>query len=359
MLASSVGLRGWAAALAGAVLSLVAAAPASAFPIAPSLRPVSLGADPGYSTIAETWNGTAACLDARETSLGMQLAPHLDAGGVDAQVAGFDLKDQSPEAVTAFRALTRQLERDIARGRAAPVASPCQDVVCAMSALVGPDLGPRMLLLALRYGYMTSDLGARADRRWTAAELDVVLAAAADLPRDWFAPDGGGYRILLHRNTEAVIRLGAMAPVSGDLVALAGEGYPGVLVADGWDRINMRERRVVVAHELAHELSRKAPKRWRGAWWRAAKADRALGRARGAASAVSVYADTDLGEDFAESVAAYRYMPQLLQARAPNRYAFLRDTVFQGAEYGDQAGCRPSLEPRMTVAGLAPDIADR
>ena len=359
MSAGSVRLTGWAAALAGAALAFTLAAPAAAFPLAPMMRPASLGADPGYSTIAETWDGRAACLDTRETSLGLQLAPHLAEGGVDAEVAGFDLKDQPAEAVAAFRALTRQLDRDIARGRAPAPASSCQDVVCAMSALVGPDLGPRMLLLAMRYGYMTSDLGARADRRWTAAELDVVLAAAADLPQDWFSPEGGAYRILLHRNTEAVVRMGAMAPASGYLVALAGEGYPGVLVADGWDRIDLLQRRVVMVHELAHELSRKAPKRWRSAWWRAAKADRALGRASGAASAVSVYADTDLGEDFAESVAAYRYMPELLAARAPNRYAFLRDTVFLGAEYADEAGCRPSLEPRMTIASQAPRVSGR
>ena len=68
---------------------------------------------------------------------------------------------------------------------------------------------------------------------------------------------------------------------------------------------------------------------------------------------------TVLFANFAESVAAYRYMPELLAARAPNRYAFLRDTVFLGAEYADEAGCRPSLEPRMTIASQAPRVSGR
>ncbi len=351
MLGKTVGPRSWTAGLAGLILLTAAACPALAFPLAAPLRSNTASPmDPGFTTVAETWTGAAACLNAQDASLAPRLAPHVQGHGVDARVAGFDLRDQPAEAVTAFRALTRRLERDLKSGKVAATPSSCQDVTCAMVALVGPDLGPRMLLLAMQYGYMTSDLGARADRRWTARELDVVLAAAADLPQDWFTAEGGTYRIMLHRQIEAAIRVGAMAPSAGFLVALAGDGYPGVLIADGWDRINTRERRVIVVHELAHELSRKAPSRWRSDWRRAMKADRALARRTKTASSVSVYADSDTGEDFAESVAAYRYLPALLQARAPNRYGFLKHTVFKGAEYGSEAGCRPVAEPRMTVA---------
>lgn len=362
MWAKSGARRTGSAALAGLALATLVAGAAAAFPMASPVRSSTASlVSPGYTTVAETWRGSAACLNAQDASLAPRLAPLLaplpEGGGVDARVAGFDLRDQSPEAVAAFRALTRRLDRAIARGKVSAPYSPCQDVSCALSALVGPELAPRMLLLAMQYGYMTSDLGSEADRRWTARELDVVLAALADLPQDWFGPADGRYRILLHRHTEAAIRVGAMAPSAGFLVALAGDGYPGVLIADGWDRINSRERRVVMVHELAHELQRTSPSRWRSTWRKAMKADRALARAAQAASSVSIYADTETGEDFAESIAAYRYLPDLLRVRAPTRYAFLKDTVFKGAEYASEAGCRS--EPRMTIAGLGATASDR
>jgi hypothetical protein len=353
--------RSGAAALLGLALATLVGGAAAAFPMASPVQSTTASlVSPGYTTVAETWRGQAACLTAQDASLAPRLAPLLvppTGGGVTARIAGFDLRDQSPEAIAAFRALTRRLDKAIAKGKVSAPYSPCQDVTCALSTLVGPELAPRMLLLAMQYGYMTSDLGAEADRRWTARDLDLVLAALADLPQDWFAPADGRYRILLHRHTEAAIRVGAMAPSAGFLVALAGEGYPGVLIADGWDRINSRERRVVMVHELSHELQRKSPSRWRSAWRKAMKADRALSKATATPSSVSIYADTETGEDFAESIATYRYLPALLQTRAPSRYAFLRDTVFRGVEYLSETGCRP--EPRMTIAGLATDIADR
>ena len=325
----------------GLVLALVAALPASAFPLNPAMSPAfATGASPGLTTVAEAWTGRAACLS-QDASLGARLAPHLEGPGLDARVAGFDLRDEPAPVVAAFRALTRKLDKAIARGKAAPPPSDCHDAVCAMTALVGPELGPRMLLLAVEHGFMASDLGAGADRRWTARELDVVLAALSDLPTGAFAPDKARYRLLLHRHTEAAMRIGALAPSAGFLVALAGEGYPGVLIADGWDRIGPRERRVVMAHELAHELARKAPSGWWRDWRRAVKADRAAARAVGTPGSVSIYAETEAGEDFAESVAAYRYMPGLLTTRATARYAFLKARVFGGIEYGSEASCAP------------------
>ena len=349
-------LGGWAAGLA---LALVGAS-ALAFPVSPYAAPRASTMDPGYATVAETWTGTAACLTAQDASLGARLAPLFDGRGVDAQVVGFDLRDQPAPMVEAFRALTKRLDRDIATGKAQPKVSSCQDVACAMTELVGPELAPRMLLLAVGYGYMASDLGARADQRWTARELDVVLAALADLPDSWFASDTGTYRVLLHRQTEAAARVGALASNGGFLVALAGEGYPGILIADGWDRIGARERRVVMVHELAHELVRTAPARWHRDWRRAMKADRAAGRKARAANSVSVYADTDPGEDFAESVAAYRYLPALLKRRAPARYAFLKDRVFDGVDYASEAACRaPVALPTLRIASAGSIQAGR
>jgi hypothetical protein len=206
-----------------------------------------------------------------------------------------------------------------------------------MTALFGPDVGPRLLLLALAYRFDASDLGARADRPWRADELDGMLAAFADLPAEWFPLDLKDFRLLVYRDAEAQARIGPAPDGAGELVAIAGDGFPGILVAGGWRRLTPLERRATLVHEIAHEYAR--THHWRGAWSRAMRNDRAAARISNTASSVSLYADASPDEDFAESMAAYRYMADFLQARAPARYAFLRDRVFHGLEYRSEAAC--------------------
>jgi hypothetical protein len=206
-----------------------------------------------------------------------------------------------------------------------------------MTALFGQDLAPRLLLLAMAYRFDASDLGARADRPWTAAELDDMLAAFADLPDEWFPLDLKDFRLLLYRDAEAQARIGSAPEGAAELVAIAGDGFPGILVASGWRKLSPLERRATLVHEIAHEYAR--THHWRGAWSRAMRDDRAMARIANTLPAVSVYAEESPDEDFAESVAAYRYMAEFLQARAPARYAFLRDRVFHGLEYRSEATC--------------------
>jgi hypothetical protein len=291
-------------------------------------------------SVAQTWGGAdawAPCLSARDESLGLRLAPYLEGGGVTAEVAGFQLEDQPPAAVQAFAALTGDLRRRIKAGEAAPSAIPCHDVPCAVTALFGPDVGPRLLLLALAYRFDASDLGARADRPWTADELDDMLAAFADLPDEWFPLDLKDFRLLVYRDAEAQARIGPAPQGAAELVAIAGEGLPGILVAGGWRRLTSAGRRATLVHEIAHEYAR--THHWRGGWARAMRADAAAARIADAADAVSAYAEESPEEDFAESLAAYRYMGEFLQGRAPARYAFLRDRVFHGLEYRSEAAC--------------------
>lgn len=330
--------RGWAVSAALALTAL--ASPAAAFPLLPFLKPPPSPRavdGPMFWSIAETWGGWAPCMTGRETSLGLQLAPLLEGGGVSVELAGFQLEDQSPAAVEAFAALTADLRRRIRSGKAEAPPSNCRDVPCAMTALFGPDVGPRLLLLALAYHFDASDLGASADRPWTAAELDEILGALSDLPEEWFPLDLHDFRLLLYRDAEAQARIGPAPGNAGDLIAIAGEGFPGILVAGGWRKLSHLERRATLVHEIAHEYAR--THHWRGAWSRAMRDDRAAARIAGTESAVSTYAEESPDEDFAESVAAYRYMGDFLEARAPARYAYLRDRVFHGLEYRAEETC--------------------
>jgi hypothetical protein len=72
---------------------------------------------------------------------------------------------------------------------------------------------------------------------------------------------------------------------------------------------------------------------------------------------VSGYAATNPAEDFAESVSGYRFNPKRLQAIAPEKYEFLKQTVFDGLEFLNEAGCsNPKYTADNVFAQLKTDI---
>jgi hypothetical protein len=309
-----------AAALIGFAIALATAAPVAAAPAA-QVR------EPAYWSVAEAWSGFAPCVAAREPWFGERVAPLLTSAGSDA--------------------LSRLLVR---AGAGKPSAAGCADAACAANALFGEKVGPRVLLLG-GYGFDATGLTQRPDRPWSVDELDDILAALSDLPADWFPLDRKRLRLLVPSNAAAEAFAGPPPSGGGELVAVAGTGRPGIILAAGWRSLDHDVRRAAFVHELAHEFSRArgGALNLTARWARAMAADAARPRAAGGRSSVSVYADANAEEDFAESVAAYRYMAPLLKRRAPARYALLRELVFGGREYVSAPGCEPGLRVASAV----------
>jgi hypothetical protein len=283
---------------------------------------------PGYTTVAEAWSGVAPCLGGDESTAAARFAVAPADASATAKVSGLTLTD-APERLDAFRALARRMDKAaLARARDAD----CQDVACAAEAAFGTETASQIVSLAVRYHYVAVDK----KTAWDADELDELAASLSDLPDGWFG--GKDYRLLVRRHGDSWTP--TPTPPSLTLVAMAGAGLPGVLVQDGWATLRPTARRAAIVHEMAHEFSRRQSGGWRRGWMAAEAADEALMAGEGRTSAVSAYAETNPEEDFAESVAAYRYMPPALIRRAPNRYAFLKAQVFGGLEYGSAAKCR-------------------
>lgn len=304
------------------------------------------GSGPAYRTVAQAWNGVAPCL-ARppegEAARREHLLPYVTgARRIDAEVAGYRLAGQPEPLVRALQRLVREAGGSPAlpSERTRP---PCSDIRCVAMARFGPELGPRLVHLAVHHRYLASAVGRQADERWNTRELDEIGAALDDLPETLSPLDHNEYRALTHRHD-----LGGLVElepgVTGQAVAFAGEGRPGILVTEAWHGLPRNERRVAILHEFAHEFLRTRGRavEWRGAWRRAVEADRAMAAQTGGGGVVSAYADGSVDEDFAESFTAYRYMAPALKRSAPARYAFLRDWVFDGLEYGQAARCDPS-----------------
>jgi len=54
---------------------------------------------------------------------------------------------------------------------------------------------------------------------------------------------------------------------------------------------------------------------------------------------VSLYAQSNPSEDFAESVMAYRYDPEILLQKSATKYTFIRDSVFHGLQFLSSSDC--------------------
>lgn len=316
----------------------VVSACVAAFVLSNAARAGDLGAI--NLTVEHAWSGVAPCLSKTaytEDSIAQRLL-QLSHGAelVNARVIGIDFVSQPAPLVTAFRQITRLAPRS-GEGVADRVPAGCHDVLCASRAIFGDEAGPRLLLIAAAYRFNASNLGELTSQSWSVEDLDRMIAAFDDMPKGFFPLTGGEFRALVHRDNES---WWTPAPMQAfEVIARAGDREPGIMIEDGWAQASDTERRVVLIHELAHEFTRTQSRGWRTTWQQAVEADAEAAGGTSRPSVASVYAERNLDEDFAESVAAYRYIAPLLKTRAPHRYALLKDWVFKGAEYGSAKAC--------------------
>lgn len=57
---------------------------------------------------------------------------------------------------------------------------------------------------------------------------------------------------------------------------------------------------------------------------------------------ISEYGETNPAEDFAETMSAYRFKPELLKEISPKKYEFIKKNVFGGIEFTSKRKCRDS-----------------
>jgi hypothetical protein len=277
--------------------------------------------------------------------IALVLPAATDADSGPLRIAGRDLGRQP-------RAVANALRRLIAdRGaRAAVAASACDTPACAMDAVYGAGIGARLLHLYVDYGFNGSHRGRAAARAWTVDELDAVIAAAADAP---LAPQARERLLLRDERIERYRSALAITDPAETIVAINGGGDIGLRFGEAWAALPPGQRRAAALHEFAHEIARTRGKAegWSSRWADAAMADAFLARRAGLpTSRVSRYAMTNMAEDFAESVVAYRYAPELLKSRAPNRMRFLREVVFR--ETATQMAAAASVQSAQAASSM-------
>ena len=166
-----------------------------------------------------------------------------------------------------------------------------------------------------------------------ADELHLILATMHDLPEGLVAGlPKNTRRLVFDRRLERYVDASA-ALTGATVTGISGPGRIGIRLGDAWRRLSPSARRATVVHEVAHDFARQLArsKDWTANWRRAMRKDEQLAAMRGRNTAsVSQYAATHIDEDFAESVVAYVYAPQLLRQRTPHRRHLL-DLMLQPA----------------------------
>lgn len=258
--------------------------------------------------------------------------------------------DESPELIEAFKRLTTNTdymgkEKSVTNLQSKYKINPgCNKVKCALEKIFGKDLGNKLLYINLKSGFNGSQLAFDDSSQLNNKEADSLISAINAYPASRFPIDKNkqltkfkrGFRLSSHE--EGVI------------------AYAAIAFYDEWSSQSEPMREYTAFHEMGHyvamELNLDKNKDWLSfSGWVDKDGD---WTATNKNSVASKYGATNPAEDFAESVTAYRYNPQLLKEVSPEKYQFIKETVFDGLEYTNENLCKISNSNSHKLIGLLP-----
>ncbi len=265
----------------------------------------------------------------------------------DAVVNGISFSAESPKLIELFKTLTTH------SGYCPPSAgvkscqqelsidlSKCAKVRCALDALYGKAEAPRMIYLLDKFGLNSAKEAfspgfvGESFKNWEAEELDDAVMSLSDMPPAMKA----GYSNKQY-NRRKIMR----AELDGGGATLADSR---MTFNDFWGWQAPELRRTTTLHEFAHNFAHRFGIDKSELWlnfsgWAEETIDgKKQFVSRKPEALVSQYAASSPDEDFAESVTAYRYNPTALRAASPQKYAFIKEVVFDGHEYRRGSACK-------------------
>jgi hypothetical protein len=263
-------------------------------------------------------------------------------GGIprDETINGVSFKNESPALLGLFRLLTTS--DDPSGVPQKKFKSGCGKVVCAVQEIFGKKEGVQLLYLLKRFGLNGSQHVYKNASAWRDYELDDILMGLSDLP---------AHTLPLKPNQEFI------KFKRGHTLAMYGEDSHVVANAtisffDRWSDLPKEERQYTIVHEISHYVAGQNgydEDRWEalnGGWTKKTTVTNGQTKEnvvpKDPSKFTSLYGMTNNAEDFAESSAAYRYNPAALKAASPEKYEFLKETLYDGLEYTSAAACDPS-----------------
>lgn len=270
---------------------------------------------------------------------------------ISKSINGINFKDESPESLDAFYYLTTTLEFGGAPDpkKKRTFKSSCTKVDCALKEIFGPEVGVQLKFMQQKYGMNGSHLVEDATSPWMKPELDTILLALSDFPDGLFPVEKSRPIVHVARGLNNDNTL-ANAVIN---------------IYDLWNQQSPEIARSTITHELGHVIARHSgidtSPEWmsKGGWAVRTKVKGnekivVQNNSSKPETMVSEYGMTNEWEDFAESVVAYRYNPELLKHQSPEKYRMVSETVFDGIEYTSKESCQsPNRLSQMAAAKIA------
>lgn len=208
----------------------------------------------------------------------------------------------------------------------------CKKARCALKSLLGEEYAENAIYLLSKYELNISPVNIPKDKniKFPAEELKSIHQSIVDIPTSFFPIEKN--RSLKRSNVER-----------GSTLANAT-----ITFFEGFKKYNHHEKAGVCNHEFSHNFSDigdfDESKEWLAlSGWTLEDAPTLADKEnkewkKSNDNFVSEYAMANPGEDFAESMVAYRYNPELFKAVAPKKYSFIKELVYKGREYDGGEG---------------------
>lgn len=257
-------------------------------------------------------------------------------GDQSAVIGGVSLEGESPDSLMAFTDLltnrgTFKNEMDT-KDVSKKVPQSCKKVACATEAVFGKELGQKLLYLK-QFGFNGSEIAHDSSSRFRKDEVDSIIRSVRAFPKGLFPLDTDKQITKFKR--------GYTLKVHGDKTL----AFARIAFYDLWSDGNYSKEQMEstsfheIAHYISSELDLDESPEWMAISGWVDHGDFQYSSAR-KDNFCSHYAKDSPGEDFAESLVAYRYNPELLQAASMEKYNFIKENVFGGVEYTSQKECQ-------------------
>ncbi len=257
-------------------------------------------------------------------------------------VRGVQFSDEDPALIQAFSELTtlrspdgeylRPLAKQKNIQKNYDINPVCKKVRCAVEKIWGQQ-GPKILFLLREYSLNSSELAFEKSVRFSDDELEDLLVATQSLPKA-FKKLGTAHQPMVH------LQHGVQSKLPGNVSVVADDT---VSFYDEWSTFDPSMRRYTAFHEFAHNIATRlndmdsGPDWLKVAGWKKTGVDKFISTP--SHCKISNYGDSNAFEDFAETVSAYRFNPAFLENLCPEKYAFVKDKVFNGLEFTKEPEC--------------------
>lgn len=220
----------------------------------------------------------------------------------------------------------------------------CKKALCVAEKYFG-ETAPQLMYMLGKHGFNGSHLSFVNSSAWRADELASVLNSLEDLPPNALPGPGANQQLTHFARGKA-----SLFDFEGRTIANSAIEF-----FDAWNKQEDRHRVALATHQLGNDFASRF-KLAETPEWLALSGWQKEGRDWKASlpgALTSVASESGPIQDFGESFVAYRYRPEWLRRRSPEKYRFMKEVVFDGLEYTAESACQTSQSQSARVRALA------